>query len=297
MRARLVALSVLLAAAPVWAQMPENPRPVGLPETPRAIGLPDTPRPVRAAAPEAAQSAPSQQPGRAAMRAAPPPMARATAADEPPLKPASEWIERIPLEVIIPPAPARGSAREKVEIAEILRARARATPQALQQARHDNDTENATIFAEAIGPGWDLQKLPKTRFLVDRIMDVDRPDSSAVKHYFHRPRPWIADPRVQTCAPHEDGPAENSYPSGHAMIAFEMGVVLASLMPNHAQAILARADRFAENRIVCGFHFRSDIVAGKQFGTALAVEMMQHPAFQGWFREVQAELKAAGLAR
>ena len=72
---------------------------------------------------------------------------------------------------------------------------------------------------------------------------------------------------------------------------------MASLMPNHAQAILARAWQYSENRIVCGFHFRSDVTAGMQFGTVLAVEMMKHPVFQGWFKQSQAELKAAGLAR
>lgn len=209
---------------------------------------------------------------------------------------AVEWINRIPLENIIPPPPPRGSRIEQNEIAEILKARETATPEQLAQARRDNDIEDATIFAVAIGPGWDLNKLPKTKFLVDRIMDVDRTDSSTSKHYFHRSRPWIVDPRVQTCAGHEQGPAANSYPSGHAMLGYELGVVLASLMPNHAQAILARAQLYGENRIVCGFHFRSDVTAAEQFGTVLAVEMMQHPVFQGWFKAAQAELKMAGLA-
>jgi len=208
-----------------------------------------------------------------------------------------EFINRIPLETIIPPPPARGSVIERDEIAEILRVQAAATPAAKALAKHDNDVEDPTIFALAIGPGWNLAKLPKTKFLMDRIMDVDRPDSSAAKHYFNRSRPWIVDPKVQTCAPHESGPAANSYPSGHAMLGYELGVVLASLMPEKAQAILARASLYGENRILCGFHFRSDVTAAEQFGTVLAVEMMQHPVFHGWFLEAKAELKAAGLAR
>jgi acid phosphatase (class A) len=67
-------------------------------------------------------------------------------------------------------------------------------------------------------------------------------------------------------------------------------------MPNHAQAILARATQYGENRIVCGFHFRSDVTAGEQFGTVLAVEMLQNPAFKIWFNSAQLELKHAGLA-
>ena len=208
---------------------------------------------------------------------------------------AVEWIDRIPLDTIIPPPPPRGSQIEKNEIAEILKAQATATPQQVAAARRDNDTENASIFAAVIGPGWDLGKLPKTKFLIDRVMDVDRADSSSTKHYFRRARPWIVDTKVRTCALHESGPALNSYPSGHAMLGFELGVVLASLMSNRAQMILARASQYGENRILCGFHFRSDVTAGEQFGSVLAVEMLKHPVFHGWFNEARAELKAAGL--
>ena len=164
---------------------------------------------------------------------------------------------------------------------------------------HDDAVEDPGIFAAVLGPGWNLNNLPKTQYLLARVMDVDRADSSDVKHFFHRPRPFIVDPKVQTCTPYGGGQAaqRDSYPSGHTMLGFEIGVVLASLMPNRAQAILARAWQYGENRILCGFHFRSDVTAGMQFGTVLAVEMLKHPIFQGWFRQAQAELKAAGLAR
>jgi acid phosphatase (class A) len=81
------------------------------------------------------------------------------------------------------------------------------------------------------------------------------------------------------------------------MLGFELGVVLASLMPNHAQAILARATEYGENRILCGFHFRSDVTAGEQFGSILAVEMLQNSTFKGWFNAAHLELKGTGLAR
>src|ERR1700739_711195 len=82
---------------------------------------------------------------------------------------AVEFIDRIPLETIVPPPPLPGSAIEREEIAEILKVQAAALPAALAQAKRDNDIEDATIFASVLGPGWDLSKLPKTRFLIDRI--------------------------------------------------------------------------------------------------------------------------------
>lgn len=205
------------------------------------------------------------------------------------------WINRTDVELMVPPPPTRGSRIELDEIAEIYRVQAAATPAAKMLARHDNDVEDPSIFAGVIGPGWDMSKLPKTQFLMQRIMWVDRPDSSSAKKFYKRPRPWIVDPNIKTCAEHEAGPALNSYPSGHAMLGYEIGVVAASLIPEKAQAILARAALYGENRILCGFHFRSDVTAAQQYGTVLAVEMLQHPRFHGWFLDARRELIAAGI--
>ena len=95
-------------------------------------------------------------------------------------------------------------------------------------------------------------------------------------------RPSIVDASIKTCTTHKPGPAANSYPSGHSTVGFAMAEVMASLMPDKAGAILARASVFAENRLLCGYHFRSDIVAGQQFGTILALELMRDP---GKFQE------------
>lgn len=42
---------------------------------------------------------------------------------------------------------------------------------------------------------------------------------------------------------------------------------------------------------------RSDVSAGEQFGSALAVELMQYPVFNLWFNAAKSELKEASLAR
>jgi hypothetical protein len=40
-------------------------------------------------------------------------------------------------------------------------------------------------------------------------------------------------------------------------------------------------------------HFRSDIVAGQQFGTVLALRLMEKPAFKAEMEAARAELRAA----
>ena len=68
-----------------------------------------------------------------------------------------------------------------------------------------------------------------------------------------------------------------------------MGVVLASLVPEKSQAILARASEYAEHRLVCGVHYRSDIVAGQELGAIIALSLMQNAAFKADYEAAMSE--------
>jgi acid phosphatase (class A) len=125
------------------------------------------------------------------------------------------------------------------------------------------------------------------------VVDEEKADTKVAKNYFHRPRPYSVDPSLKTCEPVKPGKvADTSYPSGHATLAFSTGVVLAALLPAKSQAILGRAFEYSEHRLVCGVHFRSDIVAGQQFGTILAIKLMDNEEFKAQMAKAQAELAA-----
>ena len=76
---------------------------------------------------------------------------------------------------------------------------------------------------------------------------------------------------------------------------FMTATVLASLMPDKSQVLLKRASEYAENRLVCGVHFRSDITAGQQFGTVLGLRLMENPQIRADMTAALAELRAAHL--
>jgi acid phosphatase (class A) len=192
----------------------------------------------------------------------------------------------------LPPPPAAGSANNKAEFDELKAIAARSTPAELAQAAHDAKDEKADLFNGAVG--FDLMALPETSKLLSMVVEEEGADTKAAKTYFHRLRPYAADPSIKTCEfvmPGKAGNA-NSYPSGHATLAFSTGVVLAALLPAKSQAILARASEYAEHRLVCGVHFRSDIVAGQEFGTLLAIKLMENPGFKAQMAKAQAELAA-----
>jgi acid phosphatase (class A) len=196
---------------------------------------------------------------------------------------------------LLPPPPAPGSPEALAEIAELKAIAASRTPAQIATAVRDAKDESGDTFADALGPSFDLAKLPATAKMLADIGATEDFVSKRAKKFFRRDRPWIVIPSWTTCTPPKPGPAQNSYPSGHATVAFAMGVVLASLMPEKSQAILESSREFAESRLVCGVHFRSDIVAGQAFGSVIAFDLMQNPAFRSEYDAAATELSAAHL--
>jgi acid phosphatase (class A) len=190
----------------------------------------------------------------------------------------------------VPPPPADGSADSKAEFAELKAIAARSSPQELAAAARDAKDEKPDLFNSTVG--FDISAMPETNKLLMMVLEEEGADVKAAKKYFHRVRPYSADPTIKTCEPVKPGKAANSYPSGHASLAFSTGVVLASLLPAKSQAIMARASEYAQHRLVCGVHFRSDIVAGQQYGTIIALKLMDNPAFQAQMAKARTELAA-----
>jgi acid phosphatase (class A) len=197
--------------------------------------------------------------------------------------------------VLLLPAPPGEDAPASVEgRAELRRIAGGRTPERLAQARHDDEVEDVRSIADVLGPAFDLQRLPATARL---FADLHTEESIAVKQakaYFKRERPFHAEPALDVCDDGHD--VKNSYPSGHAMMGYSAAAVLANLMPGNAQIILARASDYAENRLVCGVHYRSDVAASQVLGNVVVARLMAKPAFVAELEAARAELTAAHIA-
>ena len=195
----------------------------------------------------------------------------------------------------LPAPPADGSDKAKAELAELQQIENSRTSADMVHATDDDKTKNASIFAVAVGPGFDLKALPATAKLFTDIRADEKTAADTAKDVFKRNRPWIVDPALLSCF-QEDGP-QTSYPSGHSTMGYTMAPVLADLIPEKRDAIIARADDYAHSRLVCEMHFRSDIDGGRLFGAALAKDMAQSPVFKTEFDAAEAELRAAKLTQ
>jgi acid phosphatase (class A) len=204
------------------------------------------------------------------------------------------WDAADPLR-LIPPPPAHGSPAETAELAELHDIQTHRSPERLAQAQWDQDHQNWRLYVSTLGRRFDLANLPATAKVLTLVQQDNTVVVQAAKSAFRRMRPWAADRTLKGCAISPKDDPYSSYPSGHSDVGYALGVTLAYLMPDKAQAILARANDYAFSRMVCGMHFRSDTTAGQALATALTLDMLHSPKMRAYLAAARAELKAAGL--
>lgn len=84
-----------------------------------------------------------------------------------------------------------------------------------------------------------------------------------------------------------------AFPSGHTTTAYQAGITLATLVPELAPGILARASENGNDRIVLGVHYPLDIVGGRIDGeAALATRWSDASYVSGVLEPARAELLA-----
>jgi len=199
------------------------------------------------------------------------------------------------LAALVPDPPAVGSAAQKAELAQLHEIERTRTAAEVVAAKTDEDEEDLFAYKTVLGAGFNPEALPVTAELGVHVKNEQSVAGSALKAVFARPRPYQTDATLHpVCALTE---AANSYPSGHALTGYLEGLTLAEIVPEKRTQILARADDFARNRLVCGVHYPSDLEASRRVAYAVFGYMMATPRFQRDLAAAKAETRAKlGLA-
>jgi acid phosphatase (class A) len=145
------------------------------------------------------------------------------------------------------------------------------------------------LFAPAIGPVFDLDKLPHTKALLEHVRHDIHNAIFAPKEFWKRPRPYQVDTNLFTGFT-ESSP---SYPSGHSACGTIYAGVLAEVFPEKKEAILGIGREIGWDRVILGMHFLTDVRAGRVLGQAIVREMLENPAFQSDLAAAKAEAQAA----
>lgn len=196
--------------------------------------------------------------------------------------------QELDLTQYLPAPPTDDSAQTKAELKELLEIQATRTPEQEKAAIADAE-ENVWRFANVMGPDFDAAKLPKTAALFERIVATEDVVDDHAKKAFNRPRPYMLDEQIH---PLLKKSKSGSWPSGHSTIGYLMATVLGEMVPEKRNELFTRAAGYAENRLVAGFHYRSDTVMSRTGAALIAQKMTEQPDFKTEFDAAKAELRA-----
>ena len=168
-------------------------------------------------------------------------------------------------------APAADSARAA---ADRLATRALVSPERLAQARADEPWSPWVAMHPVFGDSFTEARLPRTARVFLDVLNGLSPVVGAAKNANNRRRPMYGDPSVVQCDPLDAATqAQSSYPSGHGAGGWAWALVLAELVPARADAVLQRGRDFGDSRVICGYHFQSDIEASRLLGAAVIARL------------------------
>lgn len=196
--------------------------------------------------------------------------------------------EALHVEAWLPPPPADDSMAKAADVEAYFRSRALIGTARAEEAHADDVVKPAEKvaprFTYLLGITLDRRNAP--RFL--HMMDLVRNDAEwlmvPVKKDVGaggRRRPFVEYPQLSRCEIVYEGlAATGSYPSGHATTGWLWGSILAEIAPQFADQLIARGVAFGDSRVVCGFHYPSDIVAARLAAGALLARLHADRRFQ-----------------
>ncbi|MBX9746854.1 MAG: phosphatase PAP2 family protein [Hyphomonadaceae bacterium] len=188
------------------------------------------------------------------------------------------------------PPPAPGSP---LAAADRLSMRPAVSEERLAQARVDLAFDAFAIFRPVLGEDFTPERFPHTVALLTATAQSVNAAIGATKRAYERERPHVEDPSLLRCDDPDNPSTNDSYPTGHGAGGWALALVLAELIPARADAILQRGRDFGESRIICGYHFPSDVDASRLVAAGGVARLHGEASFRRQLEAARRELARA----
>ena len=154
----------------------------------------------------------------------------------------------------------------------------------------DEVIETTKAFSPAAGFLISHEETPEIYKLVEGALRDARIANRQAKDYFRRTRPYVyfQEPSINPSTD-EEYSASYSFPSGHSVRGYIYAMTLALVVPDSSEALIARAEEYALNRVICGRHWKSDIDASLVEATVIMSRLLSNAAFTTQLEEARKE--------
>lgn len=112
------------------------------------------------------------------------------------------------------------------------------------------------------------------------------------KDFYKRTRPYVyyGEPTIYP-QDEEELRSNGSYPSGHTIEGWSAALILTELNPDRADTILARGYMYGESRVIAGYHWQSDVDAGRLAASAAIARLHADRRFMRLLRKAHREFR------
>ncbi|WP_371734564.1 acid phosphatase PhoC [Tatumella sp. JGM130] len=152
----------------------------------------------------------------------------------------------------------------------------------------------ANAFSAAFGREITARNTPQLyKLLTNMIEDAGDLATRSAKQHYMRIRPF-AFYQVATCNTRQQDElsTNGSYPSGHTAIGWATALVLAEINPQRQNEILKRGYELGQSRVICGYHWQSDVDAARVVASGVVATLHTSPAFNAQLAKAKAEFAA-----
>ncbi len=200
---------------------------------------------------------------------------------------------------ILPPPPAVGSVRflhDEARYREGLIERR--TERGRLAARDADLSDTGEMFSEAFGMAISRENTPAIHALIRRLRgELGSMATRAAKRHYGRLRPFVLYDDPTCYRPDEDRVNKNgSYPSGHSSLGWGLALVLTEINPQNKEAILRRGYEIGESRVICGYHWQSDVDAGRLAASAAVATLHANEEFLEMLQKAKEEFRIKSQA-
>ena len=197
------------------------------------------------------------------------------------LDPAGDWVSHCA------PPPASESEQFRQEAAVMLWLQRTRNSMSIDQAWQYSNV-GISSFQDPVG--YPIEQVHCVDLAI-AFEDVLREATSIlhkVKSHFQRIRPYQ---QIRELDPALPQPSSSGYPSGHAMRGMLAGMLLAELIPERSDDIMARAELIGDLRVVVGLHYPSDVIEGRRLGRLIADKVIESEQWKELVREQAATIE------
>ena len=196
----------------------------------------------------------------------------------------------------LPPPPDFESSRFVAdEVQYLWGIRQRQNQERAEMAIRDADYGMQTIiqeFCPILGLEITKEGTPELYTLLQDVGATCDSISDRAKQEYKRTRPFVYY-NQQTLVPEQEESHINngSYPSGHTVLGWTMALLLSDINPAVADQLLARGYEYGQSRVIAGYHWQSDVDAGRLGGSVLYAKLQGNERFREQLAKAQLEFR------